>query len=391
MVSPTSRKPGLIFSTVSILALVTFLFTLPGSPFTMATTIMLHERQSPNPYFFDSSKIVGDSSKTNADSAVWMSGLPDSTAITALSIPGTHDSTARFGGDSYICQSLSLADQLSLGVRFFDIRLTLANGALSCQHGRVFQNLQFADVLQSMLDFLSANPSEAVFVKIQQEHTRYAGSDFSTAIQAELSSIPESFIFSASEAITINTIPTIAQVRGKMTIIPRFFTLPELNTIQYESMTAQDMFKVSIATKAEAIIDFYNAMLPITNLPATISAPPSESSSLTVLEARHRRHSFMMNVAVVPIGWHINYFSLHNNMESPALAAQSLNPLIANMGTSSANVRQQSSSINNSTSSTSSASPTGSFNTGSKKMGVVMMDFISTEAAQLIISSNFNV
>lgn len=407
MVSATSSKPGLLVSAISVVAIITFLFTLPMSSLTMSTTLL--ERGTLNPYYNDANTIVDLGGE--ADNASWMSELPDSTRITNISIPGTHDSTARLGGASYVCQTLSLSDQLSMGVRFFDIRLILANGILSCQHGRVSQNLRFTDVLTSMTTFLGQNPSEAVFVKIQQEHTRYSGLDFSSAVQAEISSIPESVLFNASSPITNSTVPLLADLRGKMTIIPRFFTLSTLNTIQYESMTAQDDFTASMLAKATAIIDFYNSMpshpnvsLGSGDLPVIAGNSTSNSSESVVanystsnqqllvpsnlIEARHQRQRLTLDVDVPQLDLYINYFSLHNNVESPAVAAQSLNPLIANMlsyRTSEWSLKARDLSA---TSDIGVVVSPGAVTAKSKMTGIVMMDFIGPEAARLIIDSN---
>lgn len=319
----------------------------------------------------------------------WMSRLPNNTRINQISMPGTHDSTARFGSDQYVCQSLSLEDQLSMGVRFFDIRLILAEGILKCQHGRVYQNLHFSTVLKIMTTFLWKNPSEAVFLKIQQEHTRYSDVDFSSAVTSALENIRDS-IFSATATISRNNIPSISDVRGRMTIVPRFFTIPCLNTIQYESTTAQDDFKVSMADKAISISNFYNA------IPLEAEVPPFPMNITNSIEARWQHHRPQVNIDVPMIGWYINYFSLHNNIESPAIAAQSLNPLIATLilktstpADNGAPDFRDAPSFTNSTriatSITSSQSKPGIV----KKMGVVMMDFISPEAARLIIESNF--
>src|SRR5262245_40310359 len=71
----------------------------------------------------------------------WMAAVKDETPISKLSIPGTHETMARYGviplppglpapvfpplsflDDMVICQSMSLEDQLISGVRVLDIR-----------------------------------------------------------------------------------------------------------------------------------------------------------------------------------------------------------------------------------------------------------------------------
>jgi hypothetical protein len=52
----------------------------------------------------------------------WMRSLPDSTPLSAISIPGTHDSAALHGGLAAQCQSWTIKDQLEAGIRFIDVR-----------------------------------------------------------------------------------------------------------------------------------------------------------------------------------------------------------------------------------------------------------------------------
>lgn len=55
----------------------------------------------------------------------WMSGIKDDTAISDISMPGTHDSGTQ-NVDLPIwskTQNLSISEQLNIGVRYFDLRL----------------------------------------------------------------------------------------------------------------------------------------------------------------------------------------------------------------------------------------------------------------------------
>ena len=68
-----------------------------------------------------------------AANRAWMKRLPDNKKLSELSIPGTHDTCARFGGDFAQCQSLALRDQFSIGLRFLDIRCR-RRGKRRCSH-----------------------------------------------------------------------------------------------------------------------------------------------------------------------------------------------------------------------------------------------------------------
>lgn len=57
----------------------------------------------------------------------WMSAVPDSTKLSNMSIPGTHDSCTQNVDMRYIfqCQDVSIATQLKYGYRYLDMRLVL--------------------------------------------------------------------------------------------------------------------------------------------------------------------------------------------------------------------------------------------------------------------------
>ena len=110
---------------------------------------------------------------TGATHKRWMTTLAGSTPLSLLSLPGTHDTGARYGGDSTQTQSMLPATQLDAGIRALDIRL--GKGASPCNsetlsvwHGLVCQKQSFtADILGPVKAFLTANPGETVVMRIQ--------------------------------------------------------------------------------------------------------------------------------------------------------------------------------------------------------------------------------
>src|SRR4051794_40583034 len=102
------------------------------------------------------------SEKARAASQNWMAALNSSLYVSQLSIPGTHDSGARFEPFSGTakCQNLTIAEQLNAGVRFLDIRCRHLDNAFTIHHGSVYQNITFDDVLNATIAFLSNNPTE---------------------------------------------------------------------------------------------------------------------------------------------------------------------------------------------------------------------------------------
>ncbi len=111
----------------------------------------------------------------------WMSYIPDQTPLNKMSIPGTHDSGAErweyCGGPisnpvdwSIITQSFSIAEQLKMGIRYFDIRVGETGFfEWGIFHGDNFLDLTFEQVLAQMNNFLEDHPSEGIIMSIQKE------------------------------------------------------------------------------------------------------------------------------------------------------------------------------------------------------------------------------
>eukprot|EP00929_Paragymnodinium_shiwhaense_P073786 TRINITY_DN37694_c0_g1_i1.p1 TRINITY_DN37694_c0_g1~~TRINITY_DN37694_c0_g1_i1.p1 ORF type:complete len:342 (+),score=60.07 TRINITY_DN37694_c0_g1_i1:105-1130(+) len=108
------------------------------------------------------------SDPTDAD-ADWMGSVPDDTPITAMFIPGTHESAALVGGDLAECQCWDLQQQLASGLRAFDIRVNHDGDELPCYHGIIQQNSTFPEVAQILESFLTEHPTEALFMRIRRE------------------------------------------------------------------------------------------------------------------------------------------------------------------------------------------------------------------------------
>ena len=107
----------------------------------------------------------------NADTKRWMSALPESVLMYELSIPATHDSGAMFGGFSLKTQDATIKAQLEKGVRGFDIRLKpRPEGKLGVYHDVKYQKITWEDdVLPAMIHFLKENPSETLWVSLKKE------------------------------------------------------------------------------------------------------------------------------------------------------------------------------------------------------------------------------
>ncbi|MFD5039163.1 phosphatidylinositol-specific phospholipase C [Streptomyces sp. NPDC087894] len=108
----------------------------------------------------------------------WMGAVPDATPLRRLTIPGTHNSGARFGGPWTACQNTTIAEQLTSGIRFLDVRCRISGDAYAIHHGASYQNLNFDDVLGACRDFLAQRPSETVLMRVKQEYSEESDAVF---------------------------------------------------------------------------------------------------------------------------------------------------------------------------------------------------------------------
>ncbi len=153
----------------------------------------------------------------------WMSLLNGSLPLSQYSIPGTHDSGARFEpiGGTAKCQNLTIAGQLEagirfLGIRFLDIRCRHLNDAFTIHHGAIYQNINFADVLNDTIGFLNANPGETVIMSVKEEHTPSGNTrSFEATFDAYVVQSPQKWHLGPA-------IPTLDSVRGRIVLFRRF-------------------------------------------------------------------------------------------------------------------------------------------------------------------------
>ena len=107
----------------------------------------------------------------NTNYADWMSHLADSTSLRDINMPGSHDTMALYSIADLAgqCQSLTLGDQLNLGVRFLDIRLKEENNSLKAVHGFIDQHASFSDITSTVESFLENHPTEFIIMSIKEE------------------------------------------------------------------------------------------------------------------------------------------------------------------------------------------------------------------------------
>lgn len=170
----------------------------------------------------------------------WMSLVPGETLLRRMSIPGTHDSGAKYGGAAYQCQSWEISVQLKAGIRFLDIRLRREDHGMNIYHGSVYQQQSFGDVLTAAQNFLSKYPNECIVMRTtNNEHsaTKKAPS-FEELWKAYETEYPNLFYNS------YNVNPTLNEVRGRIYVMSDVFIRNPNGTDYPGNMDIQDLYKV---------------------------------------------------------------------------------------------------------------------------------------------------
>ncbi|XP_029298663.1 uncharacterized protein LOC115015465 [Cottoperca gobio] len=165
----------------------------------------------------------------------WMASIPDDQPLSEVTIPGTHNTMALFGGVYAECQTWSLASQLQAGVRFLDVRVRHIKGNLTIHHGVSYQRAHFGQVLQGVADFLREYPSETVLVRVKEEFSETY--DIYGAVVDHIHRYAHWGLLWHSRLV-----PTMGEARGKL-IILQDFSGPDLG-MRYGSLDIADDWKV---------------------------------------------------------------------------------------------------------------------------------------------------
>ena len=166
--------------------------------------------------------------------ASWMRSLRDETPLSALSIPGTHNSpTYHRALPSVRCQVKPVLEQLQQGIRFLDIRvqpespLDPSKDGLVLVHGVFPISLHgaqhFRTLANEVLRFLEQNPSETIIMSLKREGP-------GSATDAQLSRIlRDHYVGDVNRWFTAPRVPTLGEARGKIVLIRRFNLEDRLN------------------------------------------------------------------------------------------------------------------------------------------------------------------
>lgn len=109
-------------------------------------------------------------STTTARTSSWMSCLPQNIFYRMLSIPGSHDAATSSASALGKTQNKTIAEQLALGVRAFDLRPSGKDPEnLEIKHASVGTGVTLSAAIETMKTYLENHPSECLFAFIHCE------------------------------------------------------------------------------------------------------------------------------------------------------------------------------------------------------------------------------
>lgn len=188
----------------------------------------------------------------------WMTRLKDDVLLSELSLPGTHDTMAFFGGDAVETQTLRLPGQLEAGIRVLDIRCRHMHDEFRIYHGHVSQRRLFHEVLDMVIEFLRRNLGETILMRVKEEYnptgiTRTFQQTFHQRYWVNDKYNPWMW-----QGTSVN--PTLGEMRGKIVILQDFDREASINPrygIPYNSFVIEDTFKLG------SNWDLYNKWLKV--------------------------------------------------------------------------------------------------------------------------------
>jgi len=152
-----------------------------------------------------------------------MKNIPDDFLISEINLPGTHNSPTQYIYFRHFsrCQNKNIFDQLTMGIRFLDIRflfdgkdLKLSHSIFKCKKSRIKkEDLLFSDVLKQCELFLKENPTETILMSVKREAGKKEEETFDYFYN--------SFIKYNSLFYLKNEIPALSEVRGKIVLLNR--------------------------------------------------------------------------------------------------------------------------------------------------------------------------
>lgn len=145
-----------------------------------------------------------------------MASVEDFRTLSLITIPGTHDSMALYGGPEAECQAWSLTDQLKAGIRFLDLKVFALGDTLYVIHGVMYQHSTLKEVLDTIQAFLSEFKTEAVLIRVRADSFE----------KVMINKMVQSLIGNNQHYWVTSGMPNMGQIRGKIVFLQKStFTL----------------------------------------------------------------------------------------------------------------------------------------------------------------------
>tara|TARA_R110002060_G_scaffold31775_5_gene42359 strand:+ start:1054 stop:2250 length:1197 start_codon:yes stop_codon:yes gene_type:complete len=195
----------------------------------------------------DASPIFGPYKKTTSKTSTWMKSYPDSTPLTHMNLPGTHDTQTwnyslatqqslsgitSLGGQPvypasvFRCQEDPIISMLDAGIRVFDLRFAfdITNSSLVFWHSQALQSQSATveDVLFGFYRWLDEHPSEALLVSLNYESGTSKYAQNGAAVQRAIYEVLMSEVAKRYLVQKRNELGTLGEARGKITLLRRF-------------------------------------------------------------------------------------------------------------------------------------------------------------------------
>jgi 1-phosphatidylinositol phosphodiesterase len=150
----------------------------------------------------------------------WMTELGDSTYLSELSIPGTHDACTYASSVPYVaCQTQPLTEQFNRGIRCFDLRCRHFENRLALHHSSWYLDQDLPAVLATLKSCLEAHPKETIVIFVKAESDEKAHATSPQTYEKTFNDIANGFL---SLIHTDQSIPKLGDVRGKLVLLRRF-------------------------------------------------------------------------------------------------------------------------------------------------------------------------
>ncbi|XP_056142024.1 1-phosphatidylinositol phosphodiesterase-like [Lampris incognitus] len=172
-------------------------------------TVLCHGKDL---FFNDNGKLQLSESYNTA----WMAGVQDFCTLSLITIPGTHDSLALYGGPVAERQVWGLRDQLRAGIRFLDLKVFALWDTLYVMHGVMYERSTLREVLDTVREFLSEFRTEAVLIQVKPE----------SFDKDSINQMVQSLISNDQRVWVSSGMPNMGQIRGKIVFVQKnTFTL----------------------------------------------------------------------------------------------------------------------------------------------------------------------